>query len=278
MTLKKGRNRFYTDPDNDDFLQAGHKNQVSVTKDYKFERKNVFVRLFDFLLYYIIIAPVMTIAFFFMHGFIKVKGKKNLKKIKKSGFLAYGNHTQTYDPFLFAIKCAFPKHVHVLVNRAAITIPVARTLTKSLGAIPLADTVSGLKNMTNYMTKILVEKKQCIIIYPEAHLWTYYNGLRNFRPSAFKFAVLSNVPALPFCITYKKRTRGFGKFKKEIKPKLTIHILEPVFPDNNLSMKENCKVMAKNAEMQIRKTIAGEDSYGYYNYEQVSEEKLEKLK
>ena len=278
MILKRGRNRYYTSADDDDFVQAGLKNQVSVTKKYKFERKNFFVRLFDFLLYYVIAAPVLTIYFFFTLGAIKVKGKKNLKKLRKTGYVAYGNHTQSFDPFLFAIKCVFPRRVHVLVNRAAITIPVARIFTKSLGAIPLADTVSGLKNMNNYMQKVLINKKQCIVIYPEAHLWPYCEFVRNFRASSFKFAANAGVPALPYCITYTKRTRGFGKFKKEIKPKLTINILSPVFPDDKLGAKENTIVMAQKCEEQIRKTIAEANSYGYYNYEQVSEEALEKMK
>ena len=78
-----------------------------------------------------------------------------------------------------------------------------------------------------------IEKGYSITIYPEAHIWPYYTGIRNFKSVSFKYPVQLNVPS--FCMT--NTYQSYGKNKKRVK--IVTYIDGPFFPDENLkTMKE----------------------------------------
>ena len=49
-----------------------------------------------------------------------------------------------------------------------------------------------------------VETNHPIIIYPEAHVWDYYTGIRPFPDTSFKYPVKLNMPVFSMTATYKK--------------------------------------------------------------------------
>ena len=69
-----------------------------------------------------------------------------------------------------------------------------------------------------------------ISVYPEAHIWPYYSKIRNFVSTSFKYPVKFNKPVFSFTTTYKER--------KGRRPKITVYIDGPFYPNKNLNTKK----------------------------------------
>ncbi len=56
-----------------------------------------------------------------------------------------------------------------------------------LGALPVPDSISEYKKFSKAYKKRISDGHP-VVIYPEAHVWPYYTGIRPFerRPSAFQ--------------------------------------------------------------------------------------------
>ena len=63
-------------------------------------------------------------------------------------------------------------------------------------------------------------------------------------------ALKYNIPVLPLVISYRKPT-GIYKLLKIKQPLITINIGQPIFPDKNLSKKENINNIRKEAFKQM---------------------------
>ena len=73
----------------------------------------------------------------------------------------------------------------------------------------------------------------------------------------------SNVPVVPFCITYRYAK---GKNYLSKKPKVNITILEPIYPDVSLSPADAKAKLAAQTEEAMRKVIDSEDNVAFYEY------------
>ena len=103
-----------------------------------------------------------------------------------------------------------------------------QTFVELIGAIPIP---SNKKAMNNFLDAIQkrIEQGNSITIYPEAHIWPYYTGIRNFKSVSFKYPVKLKVPS--FCMTNTYQSYGKNKVK------IVTYIDGPFFPDENLSIK-----------------------------------------
>ena len=79
-----------------------------------------------------------------------------------------------------------------------------------------------------------VERRECIMIYPEAHIWPYYTDIRPFRELSFRYPVSFHTPV--FCLTNTYQKRKFSG-----KPKMVTYIDGPIYPDGTLPAKEQKK-------------------------------------
>ena len=89
---KKERIIYYSDELNDDFAENNIKTK-QVGKDFKYIHRNIFFRAFEFVLYYIIAAPIVWLIqkIYTRQKFVN---KKVLKNVKDDGYFIYSNHTQ----------------------------------------------------------------------------------------------------------------------------------------------------------------------------------------
>lgn len=69
------------------------------------------------------------------------------------------------------------------------------------------------------------------MIYPEAHIWPYYTGIRNFKDSSFRYPAQLEVPVFCFTNTYQKR-------KWRATPRIVTYVDGPFYPDKGLSLRE----------------------------------------
>lgn len=207
----------------DDFSET--KNQTyTLPEDYEWAREDLLSRFLAALSYAVAWLFSTVYCRLFLH--VRFKNRDILKDTKKTGAFLYGNHTQPIgDVFNPALAC-LPNRIYTLASPANLGIPVLGKVLPYLGALPIPDSISGMRKLTKAIEHRL-EQKRCIIVYPEAHVWEYYTGIRPFSNTSFKYPVKYNAPAFAMTTTYQKR-----KFSR--RPTMTIYFDGPFYPDKNL--------------------------------------------
>ena len=192
----------------------------------------------------------------------KIVNKGLLKKFKFTGYFLYGNHTHDLGDALIPHFANFPKHNYLIVHANNVSMPFLGKITPHVGALPLPDTKGAYKNFISAIDQ-RIREKNCIIIYPEAHIWPYYTKIRPFTDVSFTYPIKLDVPTFCFTNTYQKR-----RFSK--KPRVVTYIDGPFYANTDLSPKEQRKHLrdqvyecmcerAKNSNVEYIKYIKKEE-------------------
>ena len=99
--------------------------------------------------------------------------------------------------------------------------------------------------------KVLMERGETILIYPEQSMWWNYRKPKPMQDGAFTLAIRNKVPVVPIFITMEDSDvpDGDGFFVQAY----TIHILPAIYPDSSLSSVEAREAMRKeNYEAWVR--------------------------
>ena len=191
---------------------------------------------------------------------VRYKNRKALRQGRKTGAFLYCNHTQPLgDVFLPALPC-LPGRIYTVVSPANLGIPVIGKILPWLGALPIPDTVRGMKRFLEAMERRL-EEKRYIAIFPEAHVWEYYTGIRPFGEAAFKYPVRFGKPV--YCMTTTYQARRWGR-----KPKATVYIDGPFYPTEGLSVREQA-LRLRDRVYACMLDRSRNSSYDYIRYEPV---------
>ncbi len=207
--------------------------KFDIKKGYDYRRKGIIPSF----CYYLVKSLAQIILNFYdriVFG-LKIKGRKNLKVLWKSGGLVICNHVHVMDCTF--IDCALPhKRIYYTTLESNFKIPVVRHLIRVLGGVPIPTKPHCLSEFSEEMEQALKEGC-CVCVYPESVLHPYYTDLRKFRPGAFKLAVDASVPVIPMVVTFRK-PKGIRRLLKR-KPCVTLNILSPVYPQSNA--REECE-------------------------------------
>ena len=268
MTKNKyGTIRYYKDFKDNSFMNTKVFKEKNIENNYKYFPSCFLVRFFQWLFYYFFAVPILWIVCKIKFG-VKVTGKENLKKVK-GGAILIGNHTQPLDCAFASVFVARPKRNYIISNKDAVQVVVGKYFTKALGALPLPDKNKGLVNLSNAVDAI-VKRGGTVTIYPEATIWHYCTFLRPLPQACFHYAVNSNVPVVPFAVTYRY-AKGRNYFKK--KPKVNITILEPIYPDKEKISKEAKKELAEKTTDALKSVIEVSHNVAYYKYLPIEQKK-----
>lgn len=230
---------YYSDETKDDFAGTNIAKK-KVDANFKYIRKNPFWLLLSFVLYYLIAIPLVWV---FERIILRVKfvNKSALKPYRKRCCYFYGNHTgyiDAYTPNLLSI----PRRNRIIVGPDTTSINFLKNITQMLGAIPLPTEMSGMRKFSEAVDHY--HKKCNITIYPEAHIWPYYTGVRPFSDASFAYAVKHNAPVFAFFTAYT-RPKGFlSCFRKA---NITVYVSEAIFPDEGL--------VGREARMNLRDKV-----------------------
>ncbi|MCI6716214.1 MAG: 1-acyl-sn-glycerol-3-phosphate acyltransferase [Bacilli bacterium] len=257
----KERIIYYEDELHDDFFNTKTNLNVTIDENYEYLIKNPIRKVVSFILYYFIAAPILYIEGKVFKG-VRVKGKRKLKKLKKTGYIMYANHTSGRDAFLGHVFLAHPKRTYIIGNKDAVSIFFVRRLTKDLGTLPTPDTPGALKNLNDTIS-MLMKKKKALMIYPEAHIWPYYTGVRPFPNTSFRFAVSNNVPCVPVVVTYQK-PKGIYKLRK--KPQMIVYVGDPIYPKSDVSVKEAANNLRDETYNYLKEMTTNYSTMAYYQY------------
>lgn len=212
--------RYYTSFE-DDFETTANQD-YKIPENYKWVNDNFLFKILSKIIYAVAIVIGFIYCKLFLH--IKIIGRDKLKNLK-SGFFIYANHTQPFGDVFIPALCVFPKRIYTVVSSANYGIPVVKRFLPYLGALPILETVSGIKKL-NKAIEYRINSGKAVVIYPEAHVWKYYTGIRNFADTSFKYPVKLNIPAFSTTVTYRK-----SKFFK--KPLIQVYIDGPFYPQGD---------------------------------------------
>lgn len=216
--MSKKKIRFY-ESITDDFEKN---KETELPDDYEWIREDLTSKILSFLIYGIAIVLSSIYCRLFLH--MHIKGRKKFKTVK-GGFFIYGNHTQPVGDVFIPALAVFPKRIYTVVSTANYSIPVIGKILPFLGALPLCNTLHGVRELNAAVTR-RVENGNPIVIFPEAHVWEYYTDIRPFPESSLKFAAKTGKPAFALTVTYKK-----SKLHK--RPRMEVFADGPFYPNGN---------------------------------------------
>lgn len=243
---------YYSDPVNDDFAENNIETKPTPA-DYVYIPRSPAFRAAAFLLYEFAARP-LTYVFIKAVYHQRFVNKAAFKKRSGAGCFIFGNHT------LAAGDAFIPNHMtarknYIVTSPDATSIKGIGTIVKMFGAIPVPSTVSGTKKFTSAVGE-LIEKGKTVTIYPEAHIWPYYTGIRPFKEDPFRLPVMSDAPCYSFTNVYLKSRNPFRK-----RPVIKTYINGPFYPDKSLPQKERIKDLRNKVYESMVKEAEKQEQY-----------------
>lgn len=226
QAIENKKTIYYQDELNDDFSESKI-DTIKIDKYYKYIHKSLIWKVCSFIVYRIIFLIPSYIYSKIKFG-IKIENREVLKKHKKEGYFIYLNHTQEIADTFFPTLVTFPKRIYIIAHPNNVSIKYMKTLNKMLGALPIPGDIKTSKNFLEAI-EYYINKKNVIAIYPEAHVWPFYTGIRNFKEVSFKYPVKLHKPV--FCCT-----TTYQKYKNKLK--LVIYVDGPFYADEKMNAKE----------------------------------------
>lgn len=192
----------------------------------------------------------------------KINGMENLKNVK-TGAIVTCNHFNPYDSF--TIEKVFRlagqnknKKLFKVIREGNYTnFPgMYGFFFRNCNTLPLS---SNKRTMIEFVkaVDVILKRGDFILIYPEQSMWWNYRKPKPLKNGAFNFAARSKVPVIPIFITMEDSDIiGEDGFPVQ---EYTVNIEKPIYPDENLTEKENTEAM-KEKNYEVWKNIY-EDFY-----------------
>lgn len=197
-----------------------------------------------------------------------IEGTEKIKDINGSAIIT-SNHFNPVDNTIIRTlsRNMKRKNLYIVSQETNLAMPgIIGFLMKYSNLIPIS---SNIKYMGMEFPKLLEErinKNEWVLVYPEQEMWFNYRKPRTLKRGAYYYAAKYNIPVISCFVEIrdldKMATEKFHKVK------YILHILDPIFPDKNKSIKENSENMCKIDYAQ--KKFAYEKAYGKkleYNFE-----------
>ena len=249
---------FYYASEEDDPIKTDEqekKQEVRLPEGYEFIPKNPFVRLYSAVLFWIF--WIFGQWYEKRYWQTKFYGREKLKKAKGKGYVIYANHTNPFHD-VFGPAVAADRRIFTVISPVNLKIPGIGKYLPMIGGLPLGKTAEEKAAFNEAVDRRLAQKK-AVVIYPEAHVWPYYTGIRQFPAGdkSFKYAVRNQVPI------YTMTTRRDRK--KGDLPRMDVYVDGPFWPDTKKTEEENRAILAQKAYDSMVK-YSKKNTYDYYRY------------
>ena len=247
---------YYSDERNDDFAHS----QIDVRPlgaDYRYIRREWYWKLASFILYRVIAQPLV----FLMDKAIYLQCFRNrrvLRAIRGRGAYLYANHTNgmldAYTPHILR----YARRTFIVSGPEAFSIRGIRTILEMLGTIPISTDFRQNVQMKACVQE-RVRRGNLVMIYPEAHIWPYYTGVRQTGTAPYSFPATDGAPVCTLTQCYKKRLIGR-------RPRVVTYVDGPFYPDMNLPLGERKKKLRDQCYETMRRRAAENSTYAYWEY------------
>ena len=182
----------------------------------------------------------------------EIRGIENLKNLSGGAVLTC-NHFNPFDTF--AIHEAFlrsdtkEKKLYRVIREGNYTsFPgFYGYLMRNFYTLPLSSNRKTMHKFSKATDKLLRDGN-LVLIYPEQSMWWNYRKPKPLKSGAYSIAIKSTVPVLPCFITMKDSDKvGDDGYPVQ---EYTIHISEPIYPDESLTRKAKIeKMIQENARV-----------------------------
>ncbi len=256
---KQTKTIWYSDPLNDDFAGTNIDTRA-IPADYRFVDDRPLYRLAAAIVYEGIVRPLVT-AFIRLRYRQRFVGREKLRS-REGGAFIFANHTMTAGDAFIPNMLDFRRKNYIVAGPDAVSIKGIGLLVKMLGAIPLASTTSG---MAAFMAAIERRFREgaTVTIYPEAHIWPYYTGIRPFRPTSFRYPARLGAPV--YALTNVFHKKRFSRI-----PRVVSYVDGPFFPDPELPERQAAQDLRDRVLAQMLERAKLSD-YEYIKYRPIEE-------
>jgi len=199
----------------------------------------------------------------------EVRGIENFDAVK-GGKIVTCNHFSVGDNY--AVWVALRDHMngkllYKVIREGNYTNPPKPfgLFMRHCNTLPLSSQISTMKKFMQAI-KVLLERGETILIYPEQGMWWNYRKPKPMQDGAFTLAVRNKTPVVPIFITMEDSDvlDSDGFFVQEY----TIHILPAIYPNEKLSnaaakdtmKKENYEAWVKVYEDFYQKPLVYSES------------------
>lgn len=176
---------------------------------------------------------------------IEIEGLDNLRDVNE-GAIVTSNHFNPLENLAVrkVIKKRYGKNIYVVSQETNLALPNGLgSLVNKLNVIPISKSTDYIINVFEPYLKNILEKKNYVLIYPEEEMWFNYRKPRPCKMGAYHYAAKFNKPIISCFVEIidldKKDNDEFNEVK------YVIHILKPIYPDLNKTIRQNSKDMAE---------------------------------
>ncbi len=264
--IPKSERVFYYESETDDPIQTDEQEkgeEVRLPEGYEFIPRNWFVRAYSAILFRLFWIFGQWYERHYWQA--KFYGREKLKQVRGSGYILYANHTNAFHD-VFGPAVVANRRIFTIISPVNLKVPGIGKFLPYIGALPLGKTSEEKKAFHEAADKRL-KQGNCLVIYPEAHLWPYATKIRKYPAGdkSFVYASRNNLPIFTMTTTYHKRKdRKHGDL-----PRMDVYVDGPFFPDTDKTEAENRAMLAKEAYESMVK-YSKKNSYEYFEYKKKS--------
>lgn len=267
--IPKSERVFYYESESDDPIKTDEQEkgqEVRLPEGYQFIPRNPFVKLYSAILF----RAFRLFGRWYEKRYWQAKfyGREKLREVRGSGYVMYANHTNAFHD-VFGPAIAADRRIFTIISPVNLKVPGIGKFLPYIGALPLGKTTDE-KKAFHEAADARLRQGNCLVIYPEAHLWPYYTGVRKFPAGdkSFTYAARNKLPIFTMTTTYHKR-----KDKKHGDlPRMDVYVDGPFWPDESKSEAENRAMLAKKAYDSMLK-YSKKSTYEYFKYIRKSNKK-----
>lgn len=248
---------YYKDEINDDFAGTNIK-PFQIDVSYKYIKNNPIWRFLSTILYYIVAVPLVWFYMRIILGVRFVNGKAP-RRLGAPCYL-YGNHTGYIDAFTPNLL-SLPRRNKIITAPDAVSIKGLSTIVEMFGAYPVPTTLRAMRGFVRGIE--YYEKRQNITIYPEAHIWPYYNGVRDFPDASFTYPAKSGVPVFAFFTAYTKPKGPLALIRRAA---ITVYVSDAIYADEELTTLPEIRRSIRNKVHDFMKEASEKSTYELIRY------------
>ncbi len=264
--IPKAERVFYYTSEEDDPIKTEEQEKqqkVELPEDYEFIPRNPLKKLWSAILF----RCFKLFGQYYERVYWQTKyyGREKLKKARGKGYVIYANHTNPFHD-VFGPALAADRRIFTIISPVNLKIPGIGKFLPAIGALPLGSSKNTKKRFHEAVDKRL-KQKNCLVLYPEAHVWPYSTKIRKFPAGdkSFTYAARNNLPIFTMTTTYHRRADN----KHGDLPRMEVYLDGPFWPDTNKTEDENRATLAKKAYDSMVK-YSKKNSYEYFEYKKKS--------
>lgn len=186
---------------------------------------------------------------------MRVKGRKNLRLLRRKGYVVISNHTLFIEPGYLS-HAIFPRHPYFSIMEQTFANPIAEWGLRLLRGFPIPRK-KGIERINPEIARVL-KNRGCVHFFPEGHLTHFNQEVHPFKKGAFVTAIENQVPLLPVAtVIHHRKFRGKNLWKYLFRLTLVISepMIPPVCPDNREELLKAASEMAHNAHKIVSDSI-----------------------